>query len=138
MYAVCMASHFDKIIIQISNGRTMRGCLPVGLSDFSVQTLRHRSDAANKTAYQTNNNIQHPFHGLLNDVDVAAVALWIFPLPDSAPVLCVSVFSLFFYSSVLKQNSRDSLFIPTMSDALVSPVLMNKLHRKVGVCIFTL
>lgn len=96
-----------------------------------------------KTAYQINNNIQYPFNGLLNDVDVAAVELWIFPMLDSAPVLCVScvracVCSLFFYSSVPKQNSRDSLFIPTMSDALVSPVLMNKLRRKVGVCIFTL
>lgn len=88
-----------------------------------------------------NNNIQHPFNGLLNDV--AAVELWIFPMLDSAPVLWVScvrvrVCSLFSSSRVPKQNSRDSLFIPAMSDALVSPVLMNKSRRKVGACIFTL
>lgn len=96
-----------------------------------------------KTAHQMNSNIQHPFHGLLNDVDGAAVEPWIFPMLDSSPALCVlcvraCVCSLFFYSSVPKQNSRDSLFIPTMSDALVSPVLMNKSRRKVGVCIFAL
>lgn len=122
MSAVCMA-HFNEIIIQIS------------IADHCVGRLCPNFKAPKWCK-------QIPSMFFLDDVDAAAEELWIFPCftqhLSCVSRVCVCVCSLFFYSGVPKQNSRDSLFIPTMSDALVSPVLMNKLRRKVGVCIFTL
>lgn len=72
MSAVCMASHFNEIIqISIADRCVGRFLSAAGRLCPNFKTPKW----CKQKLHQMNNNIQHPFNGLLNDVDVAAVEL---------------------------------------------------------------